>query len=123
MHAVSVWSEIDTNIGGLVQRGQLLIGAGLGASRGLLIVGAPGVGKTALWFTSTASVLTVATTNVLDAVDPALIRAGRFDAVIETGADLREVVLENGSAFTTADLLDVVATGRWKPILPTGQYL
>ena len=106
--------------------------------------------------------LTVATTNVTEALDPALLRPGRFDAVIEigppdaagrcailrrylspiadldpapvaaltegaSGADLREIVrravLERGAALTLADLLDVARSGRWKPDVPTGQYL
>ncbi|MGH3493409.1 MAG: AAA family ATPase [Sciscionella sp.] len=36
-------------------------------------------------FTPTAPVVTIATTNVVDAIDLALIRAGRFDAVIKIG--------------------------------------
>lgn len=228
----SVWAEVDANIGGLAAHGDILAAAGLGASRGILIAGPPGVGKTALCrviaaelppettvllvdagisarglglvyeslnrlapaavflddidllagdrrqhteggalrellthldgFTPTAAVVTVATTNVVDAIDPALIRAGRFDSVIEvgrpdqaarvkilaryldqfgsfdlvalaqrtdgaSGADLREVVrrgvLERGAALTTHDVLEILRTGRWQPVPPTGQYL
>jgi hypothetical protein len=228
----AVWKEIDANVHGLVQHGDVLTAAGLGTSRGLLVVGSPGVGKTALCrviatelppgttillvdagvsarglgllyeslpplapaavflddidllagdrrggtggaalrellthldgFAPPGAVVTVATTNDMTTIDPALIRAGRFDIVIEigrpdrsarakilhrclrplgdfevdrlaqctdgaSGADLREIVrravLERGRALTEADLLDVVATGRWKPAPPTGQYL
>lgn len=227
-----VWAEVDANVHGLVEHGEVLAAAGLGASRGVLIVGGPGVGKTALCrviatelpptttvllvdggitprglgllyeslprlapavvflddmdllagdrrngtggpalrellthldgFAPNAAVLTVATTNDMTVIDPALVRAGRFDAVIEigrpdrasrtrileqylrpfgsvdvtglaartdgaTGSDLREIVrravLEAGAELTEAHLLDVVATGRWKPAAPTGQYL
>jgi SpoVK/Ycf46/Vps4 family AAA+-type ATPase len=113
-------------------------------------------------FTPTAAVVTVATTNVIDTIDPALIRPGRFDSVLEigppdrsareeilrrylrpfgdfsvskvailtdgaTGADLREIVrravLERGASLGDEALVDVVRTGRWKPKVPTGQYL
>lgn len=153
VHSKKVWAEVDANIGGLVRHGATLRAAGLGASRGMLICGPPGVGKTALcrviaselpedttvvivdsatspwaiariyqWidvlspvavflddidlmagdrrqgtgggvlrefltsldgFTSTSSVVTVATTNMTDTIDPALMRPGRFDALIE----------------------------------------
>jgi predicted AAA+ superfamily ATPase len=153
--ADSVWREVDTNVRGLVRNGDVLRAAGLGASRGLLLVGAPGVGKTALCrviaselpagttvllvdghvsptaigslyrslehlapaavffddldllagdrrhgsggaalrellvhldgFVPTGSVVTVATTNDATVIDPALVRSGRFDAVIEVG--------------------------------------
>lgn len=113
----------------------------------------------------------MATTNAIGTIDPALVRPGRFDAVIEvglpdatcrgemlrrlleplgtacaamaagsrafavvvartdgaSGADLSESVrrgvLERGNALTADDLVDLVATGRWRPALPTGQYL
>ena len=167
VHADSVWTEIDANVRGLAKHGDVLAAAGLGASRGLLVVGAPGVGKTALCrviaselpvgttilivdagisarglgllydslarlapaavflddidllagdrrggtageslrellthldgFAPAAAVLTVATTNVIGAVDPALIRAGRFDSVIEINApdrSARALILE-----------------------------
>ena len=232
VHAPQVWGEIDATLGGLARHGHLLASAGLGASRGVLIVGPPGVGKTALTrviaselpagttillidagatarglgrvyeslpslspaavflddidllagdrrggtggparreflthldgFTPTDSVITVATSNATDTIDPAMIRPGRFDSVIEvgvperaareqilrrylraigdfelhdvaaltegaTGADLREIVrravLEHGAALTPADLIAVVRNGRWKPRIPTGQYL
>jgi len=148
----------------LARNGAALRAAGLGASRGILISGPPGVGKTALcrviaselpagttvvivdsanspwaiarifqWvdvlspvavflddidlmagdrrhgtgggvlrefltsldgFTATSSVITVATTNVTDAIDPALIRPGRFDALIEVPLPNRDARLE-----------------------------
>jgi hypothetical protein len=232
--APAVWAEVDANVTGLVEHGAVLAAAGLGASRGILIAGPPGVGKTALCraiaselppattillvdatvtarglgllyeslsrlapaavflddidllagdrrsgtgggalrellthldgFAPAAAVLTVATTNDVRAIDPALIRAGRFDCVIEvgapdrtarcailarylravgadavpvatlaartegaTGSDLREIVrravLERGPALAETDLLDVVASGRWKPAPVVGQYL
>lgn len=156
VHADAVWDAVDANVGGLARHGATLARAGLGASRGILVVGPPGVGKTALCrviaadlpagttivtvdgalsragllvlyesvsdvapaailfddvdllagdrrqgtagpllrelltlldgFAPTAAVLTVATTNDAGALDPALIRPGRFDAVIEIGA-------------------------------------
>src|SRR5699024_2782383 len=140
---------------GLVRHGDVLTSAGLGAARGVLVVGPPGVGKTALCrviagelpaettvvavdasttpagigriydamarlapaavilddvdliagdrraqsdgpalrellthmdgFTPQSPVITIATTNVTETIDPALVRAGRFDAVIEIG--------------------------------------
>jgi hypothetical protein len=47
LHSAAVWSAIDANIGGLARHGAALATAGLGAARGVLIAGAPGVGKTA----------------------------------------------------------------------------
>jgi hypothetical protein len=153
IHAPEVWREIDTNIGGLIRNREILAAAGLGTSRGLLVVGQPGVGKTELCrviaaelpaettvllvdatttprglgrlfealpalepvaiflddvdlaagnrrsgtggtflhelltnldgFEPTNSVITIATSNVTDTIDPALLRPGRFDTVIE----------------------------------------
>lgn len=232
LHDEAVWRAVDANIGGLARHGKALVAADLGAARGLLITGRPGLGKTALCrviaselpegttivlveqgitpfgirelydsleslapvavflddldlmagdrrsgaagpllgvllskldgFTPSAPVVTVATTNNADIIDPALVRPGRFDAVVEvtppslelrrqilhryvspladldltpvaastegaSGADLREIVrravLERGSDLTTEHLQEVVATGRWKPAMPTGQYL
>ena len=228
----AIWTEIDASLRGLVRNRQLLNAAGLGASRGLLIVGPPGVGKTAICrviahelpadttillidagatarglgriyetvgslcpaavflddidllagdrhssgsdpalreflthldgFVPPDAVVTVATTNDAKAIDPALLRPGRFDSVIEvgppgrlereailhryldvlgeydvrvvaamtegaTGAELREIVrrgvLEHGADLAASDLIDLVRTARWKPTVPTGQYL
>lgn len=155
VHPDAVWAEVDANIGGLARHGDALLAAGLGLARGLLIAGAPGVGKTALCrviagelpagttvilvdsgitpnafaalydavgdlapaavvlddidllagsrraggagpmlggllarldgFRPPAPVITVATTNVTESLDPALLRPGRFDAIIEIG--------------------------------------
>jgi hypothetical protein len=232
LHSSDVWDAIDANIGGLSRHGDALAAADLGTSRGLLIVGRPGVGKTALCrviatelpegttvvlvdagigsrslaelydsiemlapvalffddidlmagdrrggspgellhhlltrldgLSVSVPVITIATTNNADVVDPALVRPGRFDDVLviapperslreqilrryvtpladldvapvamvtdgASGADLREIVrravLEHGPELTTALLLDVARTGRWRPTIPTGQYL
>ena len=155
IHAPQVWTEIDATLGGLARNGEVLASAGLGVSRGVLIVGPPGVGKTALTrvianelpagtttllidagatarglgrvyeslsslspaavflddidllagdrrtgtagpalreflthldgFSPTDAVITVATSNAMDTIDPALLRPGRFDSVIEVG--------------------------------------
>ncbi|GAA2008945.1 hypothetical protein J2S58_002080 [Nakamurella flavida] len=155
IHARRVWDEIDVTVGGLTRHGHLLAEAGLGCSRGVLIVGPPGVGKTALCrviaaelpagttivladgtstprglgllyeslgrlapaavvlddldllagdrrsgtgapalreflthldgFAPNHAVVTIATTNDMSAVDPALVRPGRFDSVIQIG--------------------------------------
>lgn len=150
-----VWRELETSVEGLRRHGEVLVRAGLGANRGILVAGPPGVGKTALcrilgaelagertvvtldpalhpsvWgdvyaavadlgpalvilddldlavgdrrlgspgrglaalltaldgTSGVGSVLTVATTNDASALDPAAIRAGRFDVVLSIG--------------------------------------
>ena len=44
----ALWVEIDTNVGGLFAEVDRLDAAGLGTSRGLLLAGPPGTGKTAV---------------------------------------------------------------------------
>ena len=41
-----LWSELDANVGGLFERAELLERLGLGTTRGVLLEGPPGVGKT-----------------------------------------------------------------------------
>jgi len=44
----AVWREVDENVRGLFKRASILEQLDLGTNRGLLLVGAPGTGKTAL---------------------------------------------------------------------------
>jgi hypothetical protein len=163
VHTDRIWAEVEANVGGLTRHGATLLAAGLGASRGVLLAGPPGVGKTALCrviaselprgttivtvdsavtahglsglyeslhtlapaavflddidliagdrrgqagpvlrellthldgFRPSAPVLTVATTNASKALDPALVRPGRFDALIEILAPDRDARAE-----------------------------
>lgn len=46
--APDVWAEIDRSVTGVFQRRELLTAAGLSSNRGVMLVGPPGTGKTAL---------------------------------------------------------------------------
>lgn len=227
-----VWHEVGLFLSAGTDRRDDLLALGLSTSRGLLLAGQPGVGKTKLGrivaaemagtltvlvadldVMSSASenlyqeveklgptlviledidavadkgmrksagfsefinaldgarvrndILTLATTNDPGSLDPAVKRPGRFDVIVEvplptqaareeilriylpsrgealdvraiaetldgaSGAELREVarraVLEHGAAgLTTAHILEITQTGRWKPAPATGHYL
>ena len=108
-------------------------------------------------------VLTIATTNDPQSLDPAAQRANRFDTIVSlplpdaamrtrilerhlgplglpidpadladeldgaTGADVREVVrravLEHGATFSTAQLAEIVRSGRWRATVNRRKYL
>lgn len=228
----AVWAEVDLFLSSGTTRRDDLLSLGLPTTRGLLLAGRPGVGKTKLGRILAAEVagpmtvmivepdvlrqasenlykeverlgptlvvmedidgvanaevrsssgfseflnaldgarvrndvLTLATTNDPGSLDPAVKRPGRFDTILEvplpgqdgrvsilriylprhgegldlaaiagsldgaTGAEIREVarraVLEHGiGGMTTRRILDITATGRWKPTPAVGHYL
>jgi len=86
-------------------------------------------------------ILTIATTNDPESLDPAAQRSSRFDTVITLpmpDAELRSRILErhlgplglaidyaaeHGGSFTQDQLLDIAVSGRWQTAVDRGRYL
>ncbi|GAB38995.1 ATP-binding protein [Gordonia sputi] len=80
----SVWREVDLSISAVTSRHEILTAAGMSTSRGLLLAGRPGVGKTAIARTIAAELL------------------GDFTVVIVESA---AVMAKLGSVYAMADVL------------------